>query len=194
MMLQPLLPQLTHLGIYVHDMDRMVDFYSTVFNLVVTDAGAARRFENVRIVFLSATPSSHHQLVLIEWPKDRANGASSVNQISFRLNTLDELREMKRRLENAGAPVTPINHGNAMSVYSQDPEGSGLEVYLDLPWYVSQPYGEPLDLSLSNEELLSQTEKIVRADSSFMPRDQWGQQLNSKLRALAEESASLAHR
>ena len=185
-MSEPLLPQLTHLGIYVHDIDRMVDFYSAVFGLVVTDAGLARRYENARIMFLSATPSSHHQLVLMEWPSSLEKGPSSVNQISFRLKTIDELREMKRRLEKENAPVTPINHGNAMSIYSEDPEGNGLETYLDLPWYVSQPHGDPLDLSLSNEELLAQTEKMVRADPSFMPRDQWAEQLNKKLGASAE--------
>ena len=32
-------PQLTHVGIYVRDMDKMRRFYTEVFGLTLTDAG-----------------------------------------------------------------------------------------------------------------------------------------------------------
>jgi catechol 2,3-dioxygenase len=46
-------------------------------------------------------------------------------------------------------------------------------VYVDLPFHVSQPHGEPLDLSLSDQEILGQTEKTIRADPSFKTMDRW---------------------
>lgn len=48
-----------------------------------------------------------------------------------------------------------------------------MAVYVDLPFYVSQPHGEPLDLSLSDQEILEQTEKTIRADPSFKTMDRW---------------------
>jgi catechol 2,3-dioxygenase len=66
-----------------------------------------------------------------------------------------------------------LNHGNALSVYFSDPEGSTVEVYFDTPFYVSQPHGDPLDLSKSDSELLAETEANCRQDPSFMTVEQW---------------------
>ena len=44
---------------------------------------------------------------------------------------------------------------------------------MDTPYHVSQPYGTPLDLSLSEDELLAQTLAMVRDDPSFMPQAEW---------------------
>ena len=35
--------------------------------------------------------------------------------------------------------IAPITHGNALSVYFLDPEDNRFELYVDMPWYVSQP-------------------------------------------------------
>lgn len=176
-------PQLTHLGIYVRDLQRMVAFYSEVLRLQVTDRGHARRLPGApEIVFMSATPTSHHQLVLLGWPEGAQVGDSGINQISFRVQSLAELRLMHRALVARNvASVTPVNHGNAFSLYSYDPEGNGLEVYLDLPWYVSQPHGDPLDLGLPDDELMARTESMVKADPSFMPREAWAAKLSADL-------------
>lgn len=176
-------PQLTHAGIYVQDIDRVGAYYTRVLGLRVTDRGHAERLPGrPEVLFMSASPTSHHQVVLVGWPKDAQIGHSSVNQLSFRVGSVGELRAMYRALiESAIAAVTPINHGNAFSLYTHDPEGNGIEVYLDLPWYVSQPHGEPLDLSLSDEELFARTEEMVQKDPSFMTREAWAAQLKAKL-------------
>jgi catechol-2,3-dioxygenase len=66
-----------------------------------------------------------------------------------------------------------LNHGNAMSIYFADPEKNTIEVYLDTPWYVSQPHGDPLDLEQSDAQIWAETERVVRADPSFQPVAQW---------------------
>ena len=66
-----------------------------------------------------------------------------------------------------------MNHGNAWSVYYFDPEGNRVEVYMDTPYYVNQPYGTPLALEKSEDELLRDTLAMVRDDPSFMPLAQW---------------------
>ena len=166
-------PQLKHLGIYVDDIERMERFYTEVFGLTVTDRGTVARLGNRKIIFMSAAPDAHHQMVLIGG-KDPKSGPSVVFQISFHLQKLSELREIANRLKRAGAePITAIDHGNAWSVYAADPEGNGLEAYLDSPWHVAQPHGRPLDLSLSDEEIHRHTESVVRKDPTFRMRDAW---------------------
>ena len=66
-----------------------------------------------------------------------------------------------------------MNHGNAWSVYYFDPEGNRVEVYLDTPYYVNQPYGTPLDLSKDHATLLAETLAMVKDDPSYMPLDEW---------------------
>jgi catechol 2,3-dioxygenase len=66
-----------------------------------------------------------------------------------------------------------LNHGNALSIYFSDIEQNTVEVYLDTPWYITQPHGEPLDLQKSDAQLWAETERGCRADPTFMPVAEW---------------------
>jgi catechol 2,3-dioxygenase len=66
-----------------------------------------------------------------------------------------------------------MNHGNALSIYFADPEDNTVEVYLDTPWYVPQPHGDPLDLTQPDATIWAETEALCRADPGFVPIDQW---------------------
>ena len=66
---------------------------------------------------------------------------------------------------------------NAISIYFMDPEDNTVEVYLDTPWYVAQPHGDPLDLDHADADIWRETEAIVRADPTFKPVDQWSREV-----------------
>ena len=175
------IPQLKHVGLFVDNLAVMKDFYCNVFDLVVTDAGQVARLDNRNIVFLSGTDDAHHQLVLIDG-KDPKSGPSVVFQMSFFVDALDDLRRVEKRLiANGINAITPITHGNAWSIYSKDPEGNGLEIYLDTPWYVSQPHGKPFDLSKSDAEIYQLTENMIRDNPSFTPQSEWQASMLKKL-------------
>lgn len=164
-------PNLSHFGVSCFDLDRMVDFYTAVFSLQVTDKGPGHTFPFM-LAFLSSRPEQHHQLALAQ--NRPAGSPSTVMQLSFKVQSLDELREARRRALNHGATrLRNLNHGNALSIYFCDVEDNTVEVYLDTPWYVAQPHGDPLDLDASDEQIWAETERIVRADPSFMPVEQW---------------------
>lgn len=166
-------PQLAHCGIYVRDIDAMTRFYTQVFGLQLTDQGEGRNFK-VKLHFLSASPDQHHQLVLASGRG--ADAPSTVMQLSFKVATLDDLRRIRERALAAGATqMRGMNHGNALSIYFSDLEGNTVETYLDTPWYIPQPHGDPLDLYKSDAELWAETEAACRADPGFMPLDQWQQ-------------------
>jgi catechol 2,3-dioxygenase len=165
-------PTPSHFGIYVTDLERMVQFYTDVFGLTITDRGVGRTFKNT-LVFMSASPDQHHQLVLASGRPPEAT-FSTVMQISFAVPSIQHLRDAWKAAEALGASqIRGLNHGNALSVYLLDPEGNTVEIYLDTPFYVSQPHGDPLDLSRSDEDIMRETESSCRADPTFLPVAQW---------------------
>ncbi len=171
-MAAPSLPDLSHVGIFVRDIERMLGFYTTVFGLKVTDRGVGRVFRN-ELVFLSANREHHHQLVLASGRPEEAT-FSTVMQLSFKVGALDDLRRIRSEALLLGATkLRGMNHGNAWSIYFADPEGNTVEVYLDTPFHVSQPHADDLDLDLADADILRETERICRADPSFLPREEW---------------------
>jgi catechol 2,3-dioxygenase-like lactoylglutathione lyase family enzyme len=171
--------QLGHIGIYAFDLEKMVDFYSRVFGLMVTDRGKSGR--GVDIAFLSRDPIEHHQVAIAAGrPKDAVH--STVQQISFRVSSLENLREyypwlVKERV----AKLDPRTHGNAWSIYFADPEGNRVELYCSSPWYVGQPFGEPFDPTEPAEVIRAKTEAMVKQDPTWQPMDVWVADMKRKL-------------
>jgi catechol 2,3-dioxygenase len=165
-------PTPSHFGIYVTDLERMVEFYTQVFGLTVTDRGKGRTFQT-DLVFMSASPEQHHQLVLASGRPAEAT-FSTVMQVSFIVPAIQDLRTIRSAaLERGASQMRGLNHGNALSIYFSDPEGNTVEVYTDTPFYVSQPHADPLDLELSDETIMRETEAMCRQDASFMPIEAW---------------------
>src|SRR4051812_24162163 len=126
-------PRLAHLGLYVWDLDRMTRFYTSVFELEVTDRGRGQSYPH-DLVFLSGDPLEHHQLVLVSGrPTDAV--FSTIMQLSFNTDSLAALRVLgERAVEEGATGVFGLNHGNAWSLYADDPEGNTVEIYVDTPW------------------------------------------------------------
>lgn len=161
----------SHMGFYVCDLERMARFYRDVMGFFETDRGD---LGSVQLVFLSRDPSEHHQVVLATGrPADL--GFSVINQISFRVASLDILREMHRRARADGGvtDLVAATHGNAVSIYFRDPEGNRIEVFWNTPWYCEQPLREPINLQCSDAEVLAQAETLARSRPKFQPRAQW---------------------
>lgn len=165
------IPQLSHFGIFVHDIHAMTRFYTQVFGLRMTDQGEGRNFK-MTLHFLSGSPDQHHQLVLASGRAEDAR--STVMQLSFKVTEIDHLRQVRARALAEGATqLRGMNHGNALSIYFSDIEGNTIEVYLDTPWYIPQPHGDPLDLDKSDDEIWAETEAACRADPGFRPVEDW---------------------
>jgi catechol 2,3-dioxygenase len=173
-------PQLTHAGIYVDDIDKMRRFYVEVIGLLETDRGHGFTFDN-DFVFMSADPTIHHQLILASGRAERAR-QSTVNQLSFRVRNLSELRAMYRRVRDHGVEgIRPVSHGNAWSIYFDDPEGNGIEIYLDTPFHVAQPHADILDIEASDEAILRATEASCAGDPTFTKVENWNARMREVL-------------
>jgi catechol-2,3-dioxygenase len=171
--------QLTHVGFFVVDLDRMVEFYSRVMGLVVTDRGSNYRGD--RVTFLSRNADEHHQLVLAAGRG--AGERTTVQQVSFAVKGLEDLKAFHRRLIDERVDgLAPRNHGNAWSIYFHDPEGNRVEIYTASPWHVSQPYGVDLDLSKPVETIHAETLEMIRNDPSFASHEAWATALTDRIR------------
>jgi len=165
-----------HMGIYVVDIARMVDFYQRVLGFCVTDRALIR---GVNVAFLSRDPEEHHQIVLVPG-RDPAH-VSTINQISFRVVSLPELRRIHGRLvEETVASLNPTNHGGSWSVYFSDPEGNRIELFVQTPWYLP-PVSIPLDLTLSDAEIHRLTQDMVDATPGSMPRSLWHERTRRRM-------------
>lgn len=160
-------PQLSHVGLYVRDIAAMEEFYTKVVGLLVSDRGTAHG-SGADFVFMTAQPGTHHQFVIATGRPP--HGMSTVNQSSFRVRNLDELKEIYHRMKATHAPhLRTVSHGNALSIYGDDPEGNMVEIYMDTEWHVPQPHMAPIDLERSNHEILAWNERHCRATPGFMP-------------------------
>jgi len=163
--------ELSHIGLWVTDMDRMREFYTRLLGFRVMDQGELKG-GGPRLTFLSKNPKDHHQIVLVT---GREKGSrSTINQITYRVASIREVRAMHDlAVANGVEGVDPVDHGNAWSVYFLDPEGNRLEFFCDTPWYVEQPYRETLDFSLSDAAIEEATRARIAGNPTTRPFAAW---------------------
>jgi catechol-2,3-dioxygenase len=147
----PRISGLGHVGLYCHDLPKMRAFYAGVLGLTISDENLERG-----ICFLSAAPEAeHHELALVQ-AREPGQKTHSVQQVSFKVESLDDVRGFYHRLVDAGMKIDrTVTHGIACSVYFYDPEDNRIELYWTTPYQVRQPLGEPIDLDRPDAELLA---------------------------------------
>ena len=145
----PRVTSLGHVGLYVRDVERSKAFYRDILGLKVSDQSP-----KTGSTFMTAKDrlEEHHELLLLRGRED----GKVMEQISFRCESLAEIKEFYRLFLERKVPINRVvSHGNAVGIYFQDPDGNQVEVYwptgLDWP----QPFGKPVDLTASDEEILA---------------------------------------
>ena len=149
---------LGHVGIYADDLMKQRDFYTRVIGLKVADED----LEGRGMCFLSSDPErEHHEFVLMKG-REAPEGTKLIQQISFIVPTIDDLREHYHRLQAENVKIDRIvSHGNAFGMYFFDPEGNRIELYYKTGFNVPQPHGDPIDLEESNEKLLADARALI---------------------------------
>ena len=147
---------LGHVGIYVQDLERMVAFYRDVMGMRVTKqnwrAGA---------VFLSADPEAvDHEIALMRG-RPSVDDPHLIQQISMRVETLDDLRAFHGRLTAEGYRIERVvNHASAIGCYFFDPEGNRTEVF----WVTGRPCwvptANPIDIHQPDPAVLAEVDRV----------------------------------
>ena len=121
--------ELGHAVIKVRDRERSEAFYGGVLGMQL-----AARHEQMPMTFY--TLGNHHDLALLEVGVDGPDAdpkAPGLYHLAFCIgDTLDELRAARDELEAAGVKVRAvIDHVVSKSLYLNDPDGNGVELYVD---------------------------------------------------------------
>lgn len=133
--------ELGHLVLYVRDIERSAKFYREVlgWRQILPAPGLDERDREPFAAFNAPGGRTHHELLLIEVGAD-ATGLPEGRRVGlyhFGLKigtTDDELREALARLEETGTPVLGAgDHTATHSLYTADPDGNEIELYVDVP-------------------------------------------------------------
>jgi catechol 2,3-dioxygenase len=143
---------LGHIGIYVRDLDRMVQHYRDFLGMTVTKQNPA-----AGMVFLSAEPqAADHEIALMRG-RPSPEDPHLINQISMRVGSLADVKDFYRRIKAEGYRIQrTVSHASAVGCYFYDPEDNVNEVFwlTGLPcWAVTS---EPLDLEQDDASILAQ--------------------------------------
>lgn len=116
---------LGHVHLKVRDMERAVSFYGDVLGLSVSERVGEYTFFSVG--------DHHHDLALQAVGPDADDPGQGVGlyHAAFEVATPEALAATFERLKQRGVEVSPVDHGISRALYFDDPDGNGLEVYLD---------------------------------------------------------------
>jgi len=142
-----------HIGIHADDPAQLALFYRDVLDMQIIGGSPADDPFGAS-AFLSNQPDreSHHLAIFQQ--KQFAHTA-------FKVASLADLRDYYRRVAARGLPIKmALNHGVSLAFYFDDPAGNMVEVYWPTGRACHQPHGDPIDLALSEEELLRDVERF----------------------------------
>lgn len=148
-----------HIHLTVSNLDRALGFYRDLLGFEIS----ARYGDSA--VFLSAG-GYHHHIGLNTWAGRGATpapkGHTGMYHVAFLYPTRLELAKVLKNLIDAKYPIDgSADHGVSEAIYLRDPDGNGVELYVDRPreeWKVAndgmvEMVTEPLDLESILKEL-----------------------------------------
>jgi catechol 2,3-dioxygenase-like lactoylglutathione lyase family enzyme len=145
---------LSHVVLYVNDLEKMAAFYRDFLGLVRYREHAGR------MIFMTADPEiEDHQLALA---KGREGQAKIIAHIAWRVETPADVKEYYERCKAMGVPIDHcVSHayeemGNTVSCYFLDPEGNCIEVYALVAERDDARVNRKLDLDKSVDEIVAQ--------------------------------------
>jgi catechol 2,3-dioxygenase len=155
----PKIKGISHVVLYVNDLDKMVAFYRDVLGLI-----KYREYPG-RMVFLTPDPDiDDHQIALAT---GREGTAKLIGHIAWRAETPADVKAFYDRFKAQGVPIDHcVSHayqemGNTVSCYFLDPEGNRLEIYALVPERDDARTNRPLDLDKSVAEIVAQASGLT---------------------------------
>ena len=122
---------LGHAVLKVRNQQVAEQFYNGVLGIPI----CARYDENgMKMSFF--TLGHHHDFAVMEVSGEgstQSESAVGLHHVAFKIGSnLDELRDAKAKLEQAGIKPTAIDHEVTKSLYFADPDGNGVELFVDV--------------------------------------------------------------
>ena len=125
------LPQAGHVGLNVSDLKRSITFYQEVFGFLLIKESQE---DDRRFAFLGDGQTT----VITLWEQSEGRferGRPGLHHLSFRVGTIDEVREIEQRLKTRDVHllyegIVPHSEGaESGGLFFEDPDGLRLEVF-----------------------------------------------------------------
>ncbi|MBI3026409.1 MAG: VOC family protein [Candidatus Tectomicrobia bacterium] len=132
---------LSHVGLWVRDLDRSIRWYEEMLGFVLTERLGVNTIEPAAphgIAWLRCS-AEHHNLVLIQLPPEQAGepmpyaGKGTLQQMAFEVESIEALHAAHEFLARKGAKILipPVRQKQSpgWKFYFTDPDGHKLEIY-----------------------------------------------------------------
>ena len=126
LMKSPAPPRLGHVHLKVRDLARSVEFYTSLLDLRVT--------EQVGDFAFLTFGEAHHDLALQALGEDAPAArehAVGLYHVAFEVADARALLSRYDHLLRMNVPFVAVDHGISWALYLSDPDGNGVEIYLD---------------------------------------------------------------
>jgi catechol-2,3-dioxygenase len=145
---------LGHFGYFVKNLEVMKEFWGNFMGMTLTKSseGAA---------FFSANPQAVDHEIAIMAGRPDADDGNLIQQISLRVESLEDVRSFKRRATEKGYKIDRlVTHASAIGLYFRDPEGNRVETF----WLTGLPswamIGVPIDIDRPDEEVMADVQRV----------------------------------
>ncbi len=144
---------LGHVGFYVQDLELMKDFYANFIGMQLTKVSQ-------NAAFFSANPEACDHEIALMIGRPSLDDPHSIQQISMRVDSLNDLRDFKRRIEEKRYQLDRIvTHASAIGCYFRDPENNPVEVFWLTGHTSWAQISIPIDIDQSDEDVMADVDR-----------------------------------
>ncbi|WP_300395487.1 VOC family protein [Henriciella sp.] len=115
----------SHAVLFTPNLAKTLEWYRAAFDLDVIA-------ENMRAA-IATYDEEHHRFAFVERPLPAGKAAPSpLKHLAYAYDSLEKLVAQYRHMKDLGnTPVECVNHGPTLSFYYEDPDGNGIEFFVD---------------------------------------------------------------
>ena len=144
---------LGHIGFYVQDLELMKDFYANFIGMTLTKVSPTG-------AFFSADPEACDHEIALMAGRPSLDDPHWIQQISMRVDSLDDLRDFKRRIGEKGYKIDRIvTHASAIGCYFRDPENNPVEVFCLTGHTSWAQISIPINIDQSDEAVMAEVDR-----------------------------------
>ena len=144
---------LGHIGFYVQDLELMKDFYANFIGMTLTKVSPTG-------AFFSADPEACDHEIAMMAGRTSLDDPHWIQQISMRVDSLEDLRDFKRRIGEKGYKIDRIvTHASAIGCYFRDPENNPVEVFWLTGHTSWAQISIPIDIDQPDEKVMAEVDR-----------------------------------